>query len=253
MANEIALPFYTDWKFWSLVVSVLAVILSQLPPIHLLLRPRRLEVEVHSRVQLTHRVGNPNLGLVVGITNSGGRSLRIRSMHLDLVRDGQPLVTLHAQAYFETPSSTSTVLLVPFFLKPGDSWAHAVTFFNNFERQVDKAYRADLARLRTDIRKKIDAQPPDKRELVEAEPQMIAPFSELFRKLFIWETGEYMFTLSVIAAPGSASYTKKYRFTLYESDTEELRQQAERYKYGAGIAYDEQDGAVMVPITEHVG
>lgn len=128
MTTELVVPFYEDWKFWSMVVSFMAVVLSQLPPIHLLLRPRRLEVEVHSRVQLTHRVGNPNVGLVVGITNSGGRDLRIRSMHLRVTRDGQALVALPAQAYYETSSSTSSVLLVPFNLKPGDSWAHKSIF-----------------------------------------------------------------------------------------------------------------------------
>ena len=52
-ASTIA-PFYLDWTFWAVVVSFVAVILSQLPPVHLLLKPKRLDVEVHSRIQITH-------------------------------------------------------------------------------------------------------------------------------------------------------------------------------------------------------
>lgn len=235
-----------------MAVSLVAVVLSQLPPIHLLIRPRRLEVEVHSRVQLTHRVGNPNMGLVVGITNSGGRNLKVRSMRLAVTRDGQALVDLPAQAYYETPSSASSVLLVPFDLKPGESWAHAVTFLNSFDRQTEKLYRESYSRLKADLRKKLEGRAEGDRELVTLEPVLVAPFLSLFERLFLWEIGEYVISLSVTVTPGSASYSKKYRFTLYEADTRELRQQAENYKYGAGIAYEETDTVVMIPINEHI-
>jgi len=36
-------PAYLDWKFWSAIVALLALVLSQLPPLHLWFRPRRLE------------------------------------------------------------------------------------------------------------------------------------------------------------------------------------------------------------------
>lgn len=232
-------------------ISLLAMVLSQLPPVHLLIRPRRLDVEVHSRIQLMHRAGNPNIGLVVGINNSGGRVLRIRSMQVEMRRDGQHLTTLPAEAYFETPSSTSTVLLVPFTLKPGESWAHAVAFYQMFDRLTEKSFRQHLSQLKEDIRLKLEASPPDSKLPVEAAEELVAPFTTMFERLFIWQTGEYIASLTVIAEPGSASYSKKYRFTVYESDTEELRGQVKGYRYGAGIAYDRPELMVTIPLTEH--
>lgn len=250
MTPDLTVPFYLDWKFWSFVASFSAIVLSQIPPIHLLLRPRRLDVEVHSRIQLMHRVGNTNVGLAVGITNSGGRALRIRSMRADLTRDGRPLVALPAMSYFETPSSTSTVLFVPFLLKPGESWSHGVGFFNSFDRQTEKAYRSCLSLLKADIREKLDARPSDSKGPVEAEPEAVAPFTAMFKTFFILQPGEYTVSLTVTAEPGSASYSKKYRFTLFESDTDELRMQSEKYKYGTFIAYDDPEVSINIPLTE---
>ncbi|MFC6521615.1 hypothetical protein ACFQAT_19795 [Undibacterium arcticum] len=130
-------PFYVDWTFWAVIVALLAVLLSQLPPVHILLRPKRLEVEVHSRLQVTHQVGNPNVGLYVNIANTGGRELRVRRVQVDVSRDGKYLGALPAQNYFETPSSQSSVLFVPFSLKPGEHWGHAVNFLSFFDRQTE--------------------------------------------------------------------------------------------------------------------
>ena len=60
-------PFYLDWTFWAAAMAFVAITLSQIPPIHLLLRPKRLDVEVNSRIRVSHMVGNPNAGVIVSI------------------------------------------------------------------------------------------------------------------------------------------------------------------------------------------
>ena len=96
-------PFYLDWTFWAAVWALIAIVLSQLQPVHLLLRPKRLEVEVHSRIGITHKVGNPNASVVVSVRNTGVRELRIRGLRLDITRDSKQLLILPAQNYFELP------------------------------------------------------------------------------------------------------------------------------------------------------
>ena len=103
MPTTISAPFYFDWTFWAAAWALVAIVLSQLPPLHLLIRPKRLDVEVHSRIGITHKVGNPNASVVVSIRNTGGRELRVRGLSLDISRDGKPLLGLPAQNYFETP------------------------------------------------------------------------------------------------------------------------------------------------------
>lgn len=247
-------PFYLDWTFWAAVWALVAIVLSQLPPIHLLLRPKRLDVEVHSRIGITHKVGNPNASVVVSVRNTGGRELRIRALRLNVSRDGKPLPTLPAQNYFETPSSASSVLFVPFSLKPGETWAHSVTFLNLFDRLTDKKFREDLSALSSDIRRKIDTRSPEDQRPVVAESVLVQPFNTLFEKLFLWQPSEYIAELQVDAEPGSASYSKKYRFTLYESDTAELREHTEDYRNGGGLVFNvERHAGVSVSLSEHVG
>ncbi|WP_147461783.1 hypothetical protein [Pseudomonas coronafaciens] len=128
----------------------------------------------------------------------------------------------HYWPYFETPSYSSTVLFVPFVLKPSESWAHGVALFQVFDRQTGKSFREYLSLLKADIRHKIDGRPPRSNDLVETAPELVAHFTAMFDRLFIWQTGEYIASLSVTAEPGSASYSKKYRFTVYEADTADL-------------------------------
>ena len=71
-------------------------------------------------------------------------------------------------------------------------------------------------------------------------------------RLFIWHPGEYVMELVVEAEPGSATYAKKYRYTLYESDTAELLKHAEDYQHGAGITYNvDRHRGLSVTIAEH--
>jgi hypothetical protein len=248
------MPLYLDWQFWAAVVAGVALVLSQLPPVVLWFRPRRLEVEVHSRIQVTHHVGNPNVGMFVSVRNTGGRELRIRSLRIVLARDNSPLANLPAQNYFENPSSQSSVLFVPFTLKPGDTWAHGTNFLNFFDRATEKLYRASESKLGADIRRKLDARAEDDKNLVVAEADLVAPFTKLFDQLFIWQPGEYVAELIVEAEPGSASFSRKYRFTLYESDSAELRAHVEDYKFGGGFTYRvDKHAGLFVPLSQHNG
>lgn len=246
-------PLYLDWTFWAALFSLLAIVLSQLPPVHLLVRPKRLEVEVHSRIRIAHMVGNANAGIVVSVRNTGGRTLRIKSISLQISRDGKPLSLLPGLGYFQTPSSEMAVLFVPFSLKPSDTWAHSVIFYNDLDRQTEKIFRKSESALTADIREKLAARTSNDNELVIAEPELVAPFNEIFEQLFIWYPGEYIITLQVKAEPGSASFSKQYRFTLYESDTQDLISLKNDYKSGGGISYKVASHAgVNVPLSEHV-
>ena len=247
-------PIYLDWTFWAAVFSLVAIILSQLPPVHLLLRPKRLEVEVCSRIRISHKAGNPNAGLVVSVRNTGGRALRIRSLCLRIARDGEPLLTLSGKTFFETATATTPVLFVPFNMRPGDDWSHSVMFFNDFDRLTEKNFRQCMSTLSADIRQKIAARKNGDEAAVVADPKLVEPFLKLFGELFVWKPGEYVATLDVLAEPGSASFSKKYRFTLYESDTRDLEAFTDDYKLGGGIIYTvPAHNGVDIPLAEHVG
>ena len=243
-------PFYLDWQFWSAFLAVLALILTQLPPIGLWFRRSRLEVEVHSRVQLTHKVGNPNLGMYVGIRNIGGRDVRVRSINVALSRDAQLLGSYPVFSFFETTSSSSAVLFVPFTLRPSETWAHGANFLRVFDRNTEKLFRERDSRLRADIRRKLAARAEDDKELVVADDANVTPFQEMFNRLFVWLPGEYTLDLQIEVESGQTAFGRRYRFTLFESDSEELRSHTDDYKHGGGLAYDvDRHVGVYVPLS----
>jgi hypothetical protein len=93
-------PFYLNWEFWSAIAAALAIALSQLPPVYLWFRPRRLEVEVHPRVGVSHKVGNANISMFLMIRNTGGRGARVEKMQIALPRDGVSAFAGHASRFF---------------------------------------------------------------------------------------------------------------------------------------------------------
>lgn len=243
---------FVDWKFWSLVVSFIAVALSQMPPIKFWFRPRRLLVEVHSRILVSHRIGNPNIALYLSVHNSGGKRIRVLSSSISISRDGKSICGLPAQNYFKESDSKSSVLFVPYHLNPDETWAHITNFFEFFDRETEKNYRGHVSNLNRDIRAKLEKRPKSKsKELVVAKDDLVAPFKELFAKEFVWVPGEYIAELNIKTNQASASFLKKYRFTLFESDTAELKAQSERFKFGEGVTYDLDGVYVTLPLAEH--
>jgi hypothetical protein len=242
-------PFFADWQFWSAVIAVLALILTQLPPIKLWFRPSRLEVEVHSRVQLTHKVGNPNFGMYVGIRNIGGRDVRVRSISVALARDDQTLGTYPVFNFFEAPSSNAAVLFAPFTLRPTETWAHGANFLRVFDRNTEKFFRECESTLRSDIRRKLAVRGDHDKEPVVADDANVTPFLEIFNRLFVWLPGEYTLDLQIEVESGQSAFVRRYRFTLFESDSEELRSHTDDFKYGGGLAYtEERHAGVYVPL-----
>jgi hypothetical protein len=129
-----------------------------------------------------------------------------------------------------------------------------VVFLNFFDRLTEKQFREDLSALDSDIRRKLAERPEAYKRAVVAEAALVTPFNALFDKLFVWLPGEYVVDLRVNAEPGSASFSKMYRFTLYESDTADLRQHKDDYPLGGGLSYNvERHFGLQVPLTEHAG
>lgn len=243
-------PFYTDWQFWSAAAALVALVLSQLPPIHILLRRPKLRCEAYSRLHLTHKVGNPNSQWHLIIENTGGRAIRVKNISLTFKRAGNNPFSLPAQNYLRTPEATGNVMLTPFRLDPGQEWGHVLNFFNSFSRDDDKEYRRFESAIRSDILHQKE-EPENKNRLCEAEPQNVDLAFAFFKRHFLWEAGEYELELRVETNFPAADIRKSFLFSLFESESSELRNYCEGYKYGAGIYWiSEAQPGIVVPVRE---
>lgn len=136
-------------------------------------------------------------------------------------------------------------------MKPNEEWAHIVNFLNYFSREDEKKYRSAESILREDILSKRNII-QNKETLAEAANHFVTPFIEMFSDKFIWHPGEYKVTISIITSNDNANVMKNYRFTLFESDSNELSKSKDDYKYGDGIYWDSgrHAGVVIIQLIE---
>lgn len=248
--QAVQIPFYFDWKFWSVVASVAAIILSQLPPLHILFRRARLNIEVYSRMALMHKVGNPSAQIHLIVSNAGGKDVRIKGIELHFQRmDSEDRFTLPAQGYLQHPNDNNAVLLTPFSLKPNHEWGHIVNCFKILPRKEEKEYRELETNLRNHIWAKLRDLPPDSAP-VPADEEYVEPIVKSFQDKFTWHSGEYELTVEIRTEPAKSSIKKKYRITLFESDSKELEDYCEDYKFGWGVFLDSHRPSVFVSLTE---
>lgn len=228
--------FYSNWSFWAVVISIIALILSQLRPISMMLRKNKVIIEPFSILTLTHTAGNPNIRWSLGFRNEGGTPVRIKRVTCDLIYNGQPLIEMVGNTYYRQDDD-KTMIFSGFSLRPDDEAFYDLLFFKAFDRFENRNFRASVASLKEDIAHKREANIVNEHGLAEAEQNLVEPFIEMFNQKFSLNPGEYHLRLNAICEPNGAASSQEYRFTLYESDSEELRKYVEDYKYGTGLFF----------------
>jgi hypothetical protein len=250
----VSLEFLSDWKFWSFTVAFAALILSQLPPITLWFKKAKLDLELYSRVHLTHKVGNPNVQMHMILRNTGGRNVRIKAINIDIERDGKLVDSLEAQNYLPDPLNNQSVLLTSFSLAPNDEWSNRVNLLNFFDREEEKSYKNSEKKLREEIvRLRKDLADNDKSN-VEVTDVFVQPFIDFFEKKFIWQPGDYKFHINITTLNEDADLKKSFRFILFESQSDDLKSYVKDFNIGVGIMLDSNGhSGVLVQVEEKDG
>lgn len=251
--QNVATPLYMDWSFWAVVVAFAALVLSQIPPIHVMLRRAKLDLELYSKVSVMHKLGNPNIQLHLILNNIGGRRVRVKDIKVSISKDGKHLVDLQAQNYLQNQNDQNSILFTTFALEPKAEWAHTTNFLNFFSRDDEKNYQKIEGDLLADLRahqKEIKGE-ENKEELYEHPNVLVQPAFEFFEKHFCWKAGEYSMSVTVTTDSTSAGISKNYRFTIFESHTETLSAIKEHFKYGGGLYWNPKiQTSVILEVTE---
>jgi hypothetical protein len=238
--------FYLDWNFWTAVLAAVAIALSQLPPIKLWFRKAKIDFELHSRISITHKVGNPNLQLHVLVSNIGGKKVKIKEINARIENDSDKQIVIPSQTYLQTSDTKNGILFTTFSIDQGGEWSHIINLFNSFSREDEKEYRNMQKEMRIDLINKLKAKKEeiknkkaedDSEELVELDNKYIDQSKSFFQKHFFWNPGEYKMTIDVITDQSSANLSKTFRFTIFEVHTDQMKLIVDRYKYGEDILY----------------
>lgn len=91
---------------------------------------------------------------------------------------------------------------------------------------------------------------PESQNLIEIDENLVQPFHSFFDKHFIWRTGEYQLTVYINTDQKTTNISKKYRFTIFESHTDQLKEITDKYKFGDGIWWNSVLSSVIIDIKE---
>jgi hypothetical protein len=232
-------PILFDWGFWSAFAALIAIVLSQIPPIHVLFKKAKIDFELYSKISLSQKVGNPNLQMHLLITNTGGRRIRIKKITASIQRNRQQIAILPAQNYLQKSNdATSTMLFTSFFLNPEEDWSNIINLLNFFVREDERRYREIEAAMQADVnlkRAEIQATGDEITALIEVEDGLTDQAQNFFDNHFIWLDGEYRLCVTIETDHPKANISKNFSFVIFETQSEELRKITEHFKYGGGF------------------
>lgn len=228
-------------EFWSTVIAVFALILSQLPPVRELIKPRELRIFVPELLGLSHYLGNIQIYAFLAMYNTGGRSLTIQKIECVIIcEDGVPL-RLPAQTYIPSLSQSSSGQQPPelqmgwISLKPEENWAQTVRFYKVWSVKEEEDVADIGAHIRSDINAKLKQRTTFDNSPVLADPALVKQAQDFFDKKFFLTKGSYKLLITALSEKNEVLRVRGFDFTLFDNQIRSLRAPADDYKFGWGI------------------
>jgi len=232
-------------QFWTIVISVAALFLSQLPPIRQMIKGKKLRLATARRVQLFHVFGNTNMNLWLDLENVGGRDITVRKIQCILVQREGFRHALLAESYWLTESlGRERALELPLSeipLRPNERWSGYLHFFdaNSLTKEIQARQKNAIIGIKDDIEKKLRTQqlvPTSAPSLVEAEPSLVQETVDIIRTIRKLQLGDYEMFLVVYEDTNNTTIgLLGFDLTLFEKDIREIFEDVLDYKYGFGI------------------
>jgi len=242
---------WTDWKFWSALIALVALIKTELPPINRLFKRRKFDLTIHDRIAITHTLGNPNVNMLISFRNTCDLSIVIKSIVISFNRGNEHNFSLSAREYFPSMMDEKKAIFTHVNLRPGEEWSHVVSFYDVFSRNDEDRYRQICNAIQDNIGAKRRAPGFDKNSIAEVDQNLADAATSFFWEKFKWERGEYTVKITASTEQSSVNLSEYFRFTLFESDSNRLINYCDGYKIGLGVCFfdQKQQQPLSIPIT----
>ena len=254
---------YSDPRIWSVVVALLALVLSQLPPIRELLKATKVNMTIPEQFQLYHYLGNPQINLFLDIHNLGGRKVDVSKVDC-IIKDKDseftwrsPVRTYYSRQNITPGQQVQELFVGTISLKSGDQWCETVHCYQNWNRAEEERVNMIVTRIRGDINEKSTKRGLQQQTvgLIEAEESLVNEAKSFFHSKWKMGEGNYQLFISLISDSGKILCLHGFDFTLFSGYVQTLKSSLEEYKYGAGIYFPHMNippvWVRIVPITDH--
>lgn len=260
MSSATPAPLYLDWGFWSMIVALAALLLSQLPPIRELLRKPRLHISLPDTVALTNDYAKLIVEFFLDVENDGGKTAAVTRVRCLLVDPADRILDLQARTYLFRNAPPNPLGGFPearlgtILLNPGKNWSeHVRCFALNLQHE-----EADLQKLFADALREIHPKATEDMRAFAMDPNApLQPpvFSEntLQRATTLFEQrrlvlGTYKLAIIALTREGGALASEAFSFTLYETDVKKLNMHLTWFKLGVGYVFPPVPGMLSTQV-----
>lgn len=235
-----------DPGLWSALIALLALVLSQLPPVKQMLKRRALQIVVPEYIALYHFLGNLNLMGFISLFNTGGKGLTVAKIDAVVSTDDTRWHVPGATYVSREPSASGGQSRLEFFvgwnaLKPGEHWSQTVHFFRAWTVQEEEDAAEIVGKIRTDINAKLAQRAPAAQGLVEADESLVKEAKALVDQRFKLVKGNYRLVIAALSEKDELLSLQGFEFTLFDNHIKTLRSIVDDYKFGAGIYFPSPD------------
>jgi hypothetical protein len=239
-------------SFISLIVSLLAVVLSQFHPLYTFLDKPKLGGSVNPDFSITHQYGSLSLTLYLHLTNNGratGTVTRVETL-IEKADDSGYRKRMPVQTYF-TPLPTYTVgeaqNPLPFGARdivPDARWENYVNAYEMPTKDEQTHMNSLIMQVQKQLNDQIRAPHSDKPNYFPNEPYRIDDklYDELTstvrKNLGGFGMGEYTLLLMLWDDKAEKPFSVScYSFSVFEADIQILEGIVEQYRTGNGVIY----------------
>jgi hypothetical protein len=235
------MAWYKSSSFWSISIAVIALILTQLPPIIQWSPKIDLAIQHDNSIGVNNAIGIIGHNLTIELSNAGNRTLNIERIELEVSAPNGTKRILSAESFSPSSANGGQVINLPvnsIKLKPQES-ATGFVFFNQIiSPNVEEKYneiRLSISQSIFDRQQEIEWGALNPRASIEASDELVDLAIEFFDEHYDLEKGLHKVALLVHTQEREEPFTVLLEYTTYGFHIETVRSQTVDYKYGAGI------------------
>ena len=226
-----------------MLVALVALILSQLPPLRDIAKGIDVAMNVDPVASLTtHSLGSPSLIAHVGLENVGGLPVTVYQIGC-LLRSNKPLpkqwqMRAHSAARAgQNPFAQSSFLPLGWIsIKPGDVWSGVVRCDHSPPETHFQAFLKLRDEFDKDIQGKLNRRIAPIPQPAQASTELTARASSLFREHFDLHSGSYDLVIQVALSDGRRLEVLR-SLHLSDFDIRQLGQLKDDFRFGEGVVY----------------
>jgi hypothetical protein len=237
-ANQ-STPPWKQVSFWGLILSLVGMALSQLPPVKTWFAASAISAEVGNRAGVSSYLGLMGYQLFISLQNSGSKSITVAKLRLKLKRPDGAEQLIPAESYFRAiggQDGPQNFPMTSVALGVGTGWSETVSFSNVPTPEQEKALGS--LKIRTtqsifDRQQKGEGRVSPMSGWTTADPAIAKEAEDLFRRTEL-PIGSYEATV-LADVDGKETTIKRTRFVIYDFHVQTLMTQISDLQFGGGI------------------